>query len=267
MGAASVVYYLNALAGHPHAHLGPVLAFLTVFVIYNFDHLRDSRGFDQASTPERARYMIRYERLFRTLIALSGAGYVALAAAFRPMALAIGAFYVASGSMYVIPFLPGKRIRRLKDIPFFKNVYVPACWLILILYSETDLRDYGTALLLGVGFLFIRLLISATTGDIRDLQGDIAAKLKTIATALGRKKALRLLQALNGLSIAWILFSCLRGFWLMSALAMIGPVLYIISLLRILERDPAQGEFVAEIFDFELISYGPLMLLATAVAR
>jgi hypothetical protein len=33
-----------------------------------------------------------------------------------------------------------------------------------------------------------------------------------------------------------------------------------------MERDPSQGEFVAEIFDFELISYGPLMILATRMA-
>jgi 4-hydroxybenzoate polyprenyltransferase len=264
---ASYVYFINVLTGHPHAYFGTVLAFLTVFVVYNFDHLRDSHGFDLASTPERARYMLRYKGLFRFLIVASGAVYVALAAAFRPWALATGALFAAFGILYVMPFLPGKRIRRLKDIPFFKNFFVPTCWLILVLYADADFQEYGTAALLGLGFLFLRELVSTTTGDIRDLQGDLAAGLTTLATAFGRGKALAVLQALNGLSIALILFACLGGYWPVPALAAIGPVLYIVWLLRILERNPAQGEFVSEIFDFEIISYGPLMLLATMAAR
>ncbi|MEO7424218.1 MAG: UbiA family prenyltransferase [Fibrobacteria bacterium] len=263
----SFVYFFNVLTGHPRAFLGPILAFLTVFVVYNFDHLRDSHGFDRASTPERARYMIRYEKVFRGLIAASGAGYLALAAAFRPWALAIGAFYALSGGLYVLPFLPGPRIRRLKDIPFFKNVYVPACWLILILYSKADWHSFGAAERLGMGFLFPRLIVSVATGDIRDQHGDSAANLRTIATALGGRGAMYLLQSLNVLSVAWIAFACLRGYWPMAALTMIGPVLYIVGLLAVMGRYPSQGEFVSEIFDFELISYGPLMLLATLAAR
>jgi 4-hydroxybenzoate polyprenyltransferase len=263
----SFPYFFNVLAGRPNALLGPILSFLTVFVFYNFDHLRDSRGFDQASTPLRAEYMLRYEKLFRILIVPAGVAYLALAAAFRPWALAVGAFYAVSSLLYVLPFLPGKRIKRLKDIPFFKNVYVPACWLIQVLYSDADLRYPAAAVLSGIGFLFLRLAVSVATGDIRDLQGDLKAGLRTIATALGRKNAYRLLQSLNVVSIAWILFACLRGYWPMAALAMIGPVLYVIWLLRTMERDPSQGEFVSEIFDFELIAYAPLMLLATATSR
>lgn len=264
---ASIGLFFNVLAGRPRGYLGPLFSFLTVFVFYNFDHLRDSRGFDRASTPERARYMIRYEGMFRILIAASASGYVILALAVRPWALAIGAFFAVASILYVIPFMPGKRIRRLKDIPFFKNLYVPLCWLILILYSEADAGNYGAAEMLGVGFVFLRFAISVSTGDIRDLQGDLAARLTTIATGLGRRRALYLLQALNGLSIAWILFACLRGYWPMACLAMMAPVLYIVGLLRVIERDPSQSEFAAEIFDFEIIAYGPLMLLAKALAR
>lgn len=264
---ASYAFFFNALAGYPRSYLGPVLTFLTVFVFYNFDHLRGSRGLDRVSTPERAEYMMRYEGLFRILIAVSAAGFVALAAIFRPWALAIGAFFAVCSLLYVIPFMPGTRTRRLKDIPFFKNLYVPACWLILILFSETDLRNYGPAELLGIGFLFLRMAVSVATGDIRDLYGDFAANVTTLATAFGRRSTLHLLQYLNGFSILWILFACLGGYWPLAALAMIGPVLYIVQLLRIMERDPAQSEFVAEIFDFELISYGPLMLLAVMTAR
>lgn len=259
---ASFVVFFDALGGR-HGLLGPVLSFLTIFALYNFDHLRDSRGFDKASTPERARYMIRFDRAFRILIGASVLLYVAFAIAYRPWALLVGVFYTLCTGLYVLPVLPGKRIRRLKDIPFFKNVYVPACLLTLVLYSSTELVSYGAALIWGIIFIFLRLMVSVATGDVRDEAGDRAANLTTIVTALGHKNGLRLLHFLNGLSIAWIIFGCLRGYWPMAAMVIIAPVFYIIWLLRIMERDPSQGEFVAEIYDFEIISYGPLMILAT----
>jgi 4-hydroxybenzoate polyprenyltransferase len=263
---ASYVVFFDALGGRHQGFLGPVLSFLTVFALYNFDHLRDSRGFDIASTPERARYMARLDKLFRILIGASMALYVALAVAYRPWALLVGVFYTLCTGLYVLPVLPGKRIRRLKDIPFFKNIYVPACWLILVLYSSAELGHYGAPLLWGMGFMFLRMSVSTATGDIRDEVGDRAANVTTIVTALGRKKGLLLLRSLNVFSIAWIIFGCLRGYWPMVAMVMIVPVLYILWLHRIMERNPSQGEFVSEVYDFEIISYGPIMILATKAA-
>jgi 4-hydroxybenzoate polyprenyltransferase len=259
---ASIVFSFNVLSGHQGAWLGPVFAFLMVFVVYNFDHLRDSQRTDKSSTPLRSQYMYRYERLFRFLIGMCALGFFILALAYRPFFIGVGIFYVLSGAFYVMPWLPGKRIKRLKDIPFFKNVYVPLCWLILILYSQVDLRHPNAAVGMAVAYFLVRLLVSVTTGDIRDLKADKEAGMKTIAIWVGRKNAGRFLQSLNILSIGMILFACLRHIWPVYALIMIVPVVYIMVLLRILDVHPGQGEFVSEIYDFEFISYGPILLIS-----
>jgi 4-hydroxybenzoate polyprenyltransferase len=264
---ASLVYSFDVLSGHAGDFAGPLFALLTVFVVYNFDHLRDSQRTDKESTPERARYMHRYAGLFRILIGSCAIGFVAAAWFHRPAFLGIGAFYVLSGLFYVLPLLPGKRVKRLKDIPLFKNFYVPACWLILPLYSQVDFRrlDADLALTLALGYFFLRLFISCTTGDIRDLKADAAANVKTVATLTSRANTFRLLLGLNLASIGLIGAACLRQVWPVESLIMIFPVAYIMALLRIMELHPGQGEFISEIFDFELMAYGPVLLALSLI--
>lgn len=129
------------------------------------------------------------------------------------------------GTPLVALLVSGSPIRRLKDIPYFKNFYTAFFWglfgVFAALFSGID--EMGTWLF---AFLFcaIHAFVNNTYCDVKDVARDRADGVRTIVGALGIRRTLVLLQLVNlagalvvvpfvalGIVPRWALGLCLSG--------------------------------------------------------
>jgi hypothetical protein len=117
-------------------------------------------------------------------------------------------FYYAFGaSLYVIPYIKGKRIR---DIYFIKNIWIGGIWacMVVALPAIALGRDWwatDTVLMLEKFFFVFALSI---TFDIRDIEIDRQKSIKTIPLSMGVEKAKRIayIALIGSFLMAFVLF-------------------------------------------------------------
>lgn len=159
---------------------------LFVFAIFGLDryseHPEDRH--DRPLDIDPVAFVQRHRGAFRAALLASAAAQIVLIALERRLALCLA---IAFGSsvfyMVRVPVL-GKR---LKELPFFKNVYAPAV-LTMFLYGFLGLRPTweGAPILAVVYFL---TQINNITCDMKDVDNDRRAGLRLFSTALAPRRA------------------------------------------------------------------------------
>ena len=265
LGASSVVAATALLAATPVSRVALLAAFCGVFAVYNFDRLADDSPAEGRSTPERRAAVLRSRSILRLLIPLAlvivavsgataGLGALAWALAF-PL---LGVLYV----LPVLPVLPLGRVRRLKDVPLLKSFYVPACWCAFVGLSIAASDGRGApAVWCFAAFVYLRCYVSGYLGDIRDADDDAQAGVRTLAQKLGVARSHRLLKRLHLASVTLVLLAVVLGFMPSTALGLLGPAALGYAIYRAFERHPSQHERLFELYDLELVSYAPSLLL------
>jgi 4-hydroxybenzoate polyprenyltransferase len=158
---------------------------------------------------------------------------------------------------------------RFKEITAVKNIAIALCWsssLVLspLLFDDRIIEvDYSFLLLFTS--LFILIFINSLFGDIRDINGDRLAGLKTIPVVFGNRNCYRLIILISTIWFAWI-FSSYRSnaidsndFWFLAAIVAY-PLSYFLPY-----RWGLRSEFSLDLiceFDVWFFSIG-LLLLST----
>ncbi len=264
IAAGAMVYVSSMFQGIPFSFTLFGIGFIITFSVYNMNRKTDEQE-DSINHLQRYAFTKKYEKpLFWTsllgyLLACVLAGFHGLQTA------AVAAIPLLSGILYSVPILPKSwQYRRMKEIPLVKNLTVAIAWSA----PPTLLPVYAfgaepTLVTLVVGMLFFSLvLINTTLFDMRDIDGDAASGVRTIAVLLGLQRTRLLLTLINvvfGIVILGLSLAILPVVHtVLLAVAILYAQLYIFSFERI-NIAKIVCDFMA---DGQFIWFGSLVYLA-----
>jgi len=253
-----VPYFAFLLYGIPHNYCLLASSFLLTFAIYSHNKLTDLEE-DAVNVPERAGFI---EENKKTVIITLSAAYVAallLAFLINPFAIVIILFPIFCGLVYSIKIAGF----RLKDITGIKNVVVSLPWAVIGAFLPAAVYlDELILIPLVFYFFFVKLIINTVLFDVRDIEGDRLAGVKTVPSVIGRERTQTLLLVLNSTFIPWLLLTYCWGFFHQYLLVFAFIILYgYWYILYFCSREKI-GKSLDLLVDGEWI---PVAALATAV--
>jgi 4-hydroxybenzoate polyprenyltransferase len=193
---AYVSCYIQAL---PWSAETIIIPFLIAFAIYNLNRKTDEDE-DAINREDRYRFTKRYEKALFWL-SLGGIGIsIVLSALHGIQAVLVTLFPFIIGTLYSVRWLPpGLPYRRLKEIPFVKNLMVGVAWAfflsLLPVYLNNGVPDIRTGITC-ILFFFWGIMAS-TIPDIRDRDGDAQTGVRTVPVIFGEEKTKRFLILMN----------------------------------------------------------------------
>lgn len=202
----------------------------------------------------------------------SGACFVALSVAMflagRPW---VGVLLLASplsALAYASPWLGrllgrGSQLRRIKDVPLFKSVYLAAYFSLLVPMTAYYVGGIPTATILAMMlFIFERMLQAAVACDFKDIESDRASGVITLPVYLGFARAHTALQILGAASFLLVLVAVQAG-WMYPGVRWMGLQYIGLSVcLYKMSRAPADAGLYCAIVDALFLMWIPLGLLA-----
>jgi 4-hydroxybenzoate polyprenyltransferase len=175
---------------HPYLF---IIFFATLFE-YNLHRLITVLTNKEALNSEKHRWVRKNLTSFYILVLLSVAGFVAVSLLAKKEVLITFAPIAILTMFYSIPISGTKtNLFRLREIPFLKIFLIAIVWsastiLLPIVQSGNSFDKAHVAAMLTERFLFI--LAITIPFDIRDLEADLDAGLKTIPMILNEKRAI-----------------------------------------------------------------------------
>jgi len=188
--------YIQQFAWSPECIIIP---FLIAFAIYNLNRKTDEDE-DAINRQDRYCFTKQYEKSLYGL-SLAGIGIALFLAGLHNIAsVVVTLMPFICGTLYSVRWLPpGLPYRRLKEIPFVKNVMVGFAWsfflslLPVTLYNRSpDIRTFIICLL----FFFWGIMASMIP-DIRDRVGDASSGVRTIPVIYGERRTKGILGSMT----------------------------------------------------------------------
>ncbi len=179
-----------------------------IFGIYILNRYTDSL---EDFTNDIHRYMFFSKRKFLFLLGIIAIAFSILTLLileklnyYHLLLIGLGITY----SFKLIPWVSKNKLvfYRLKEIPFIKNVVVAVAWGLSIFMIPISFADHLVKETSYINLLCISCIIlvlnNTVFGDIRDLNGDLIAKTKTLPVLWGARKCFFLLFAID---FCWLL--------------------------------------------------------------
>ncbi len=242
---AYVSCYIQQIAWSPELIIIP---FLIAFAIYNLNRKTDEDE-DAINRQDRYSFTKRYEK---SLIGLSLAGIgvsLLLSGMHNLWAVLVTLIPFICGTLYSVRWLPpGLPYRRLKEIPFVKNIMVGFAWaffLALLPVALTGSTPDIRTVIMGLLFFFWGIMAS-TIPDIRDRLGDERTGVRTIPVIFGEAKTKGLLTSLNLLFALPLLVLGLGALPLLRAAILVATNLYSQGCIRLIGILPST-DFICDI--------------------
>ncbi len=196
--SAALITFSTQLLFHQQAGFHPYLfiIFFATFFDYNLHRLYTLHFAPEALKGERHAWLLKNKTLFYILMFASSAGFlISLLYAKTEVILSLIPF-AAITVFYSIPFIRWKnKLIRLRDLPYLKIVLIAGNWtaitilLPLIQYGQTVTNNELISLILERFFFMLALCMPF---DIRDIDIDRRAGLKTIPNTIGIQNSLKL---------------------------------------------------------------------------
>ena len=258
---AAMVYISCFLQGLPFDPVAAVVLMLIVFAVYNLNRKTDEDE-DIINNIERYTFTKKYGHI----LSFSAVSAYVIALCLSTLqgfdSLLLTAAPLVAGVVYSVPLFPARfGFQRLKEVPVMKSLTVAFSWTVPTVFlpiCHTDLSMSTATGIVGT-FFFFQVFSNTVVFDLRDVEGDAASGVRTIATILGVRRTLLLLTGMNiGIGAALTVVSgTLLGF---------GP-----ALLLAAGTVYAQGFllgfqwFREEKLFLELLTDGEFILLAVAL--
>jgi 4-hydroxybenzoate polyprenyltransferase len=193
VGIAVFGWSLGRWAGFASGRLLP-LWLAGALVVYNLDRLKRDPS-DDVNTPERVR-LHEVLRGWSRLLAVAGAAVLVL----WPLVLGNAALFamicvaLAVSLSYSFPLMGS----RLKEVPVLKTLFAPLMVLAAVLAPPILFQRLAVdpPLLLVAGWSWALLLFNMLLCDLRDIDGDRLAGIKSLPVLLGARGTRGLLWAL-----------------------------------------------------------------------
>lgn len=183
------------------------IMFLSTYSVYNINRKTDEKE-DAINHSKRHSFTKKYETFLSTTAILAYILVILLALCCGIKTVVISTIPLLCGILYSIAWIPERfKYRRLKDVPFAKNIVIAFAWAstpaLLPVYS-TESRT-GMVTFIVFIFFFMLVFINSVLFDMRDIEGDAVAGVKTIPVILGIPLTIQFLGCLNILSAIMII--------------------------------------------------------------
>jgi len=175
-----------------------LLVFLNTFSIYTINKYTDINE-DKINNPERYNFFIKNKRIITILALLSFLISFLISLFYDLFIIFLTLLPLLLGILYSIKIIPSSKggIRKsLKDIFLVKNFIISLTWATRILYI-TPVIGFNLQLIGLFFFVFILESIANIAFDVRDVEGDKLADVKTLPTRLGVPKTIKILILLD----------------------------------------------------------------------
>lgn len=219
---AAILYFSFLLLGIPSSTLLLFATFFLAISVYSLNKVTDVKE-DIVNLPDRAQFVKKNRNylLFASLEAINIA--VVLAFLSNPAAIFIILFPFYVGVFYSL----GVRKLRIKNVLVFKNVMAAGtCTVAAVLLPLAIHVDVPFIILMVAYFIFVKLFINSVLFDVRDIDGDEKAGVRTIPVYLGRSKTRNIMLLLNSTLIVWVALSLLQGLFYSYLFVLILSVVY-----------------------------------------
>jgi 4-hydroxybenzoate polyprenyltransferase len=220
---------------------------------------------DLQTNPERTGYLLGRRRYLPAIAAACfAAGY--LMAAFRnlpffaallvPLLLSI---IYSAGSKKLIPLMG---VKALKEKLLTKNITIAFGWSLIPMLVGLYYLQVPQELYLFAGFIFLRLMVNTIFFDVRDLEGDSAAGIRTLPTVYGKKTSFKFIAFMDLLSAAYIAATALLGLLPTYSIVAIAFPIYSTAYRWLAQRPNANMNRLCDLVaDGEYLLWGPLIFL------
>ena len=180
----------------PGFHPYLFIIFFATFFDYNLHRLYTLHFAGEALKGERHAWLSKNKTLFYVLMACASLGFLISIIYAKTEVLVALIPFAAITIFYSIPFIRWKnKLLRLRDLPYLKIFFIAINWtmitviLPLVQYGPTIRNEEIVVIILERFFFVLALCIPF---DIRDIEVDQRAGLKTIPTSIGAKNSYRL---------------------------------------------------------------------------
>jgi len=237
--------YVQQIAWTPECIIIP---FLIAFAVYNLNRKTDEDE-DAINREDRYSFTKKYEKAL-IVISLGGIGFSLLLSVLHNLfAVIVTLAPFIIGTLYSVRWLPeGFTYRRLKEIPFVKNLMVGLAWSVFLALLPVSLAGAvpdGRTLIMGLLFFFWGIMASMIP-DIRDRAGDEQSGVRTIPVIFGEVKTKRFLTAMNLAFVIPVVGLGLLFLPLVKAAILFGAGLYSHACIRLVGVLPST-DFIADI--------------------
>lgn len=244
-----------------------IIPFLVTFGIYNLNRKTDESE-DAINHEARFRFTKRYENaLFGCSLATIALALIITGYSNLPSLLITLTPFVL-GTLYSVRWLPsGSPYRRLKEVPFAKNLIVCISWAVpgslLPVYLSGGTPGVKTVitclLFFSWGFL------ASTSPDIRDRIGDAAAGVRTIPVILGEEMTRKMMTGWNLIFGAAVLFFGYLFLDLRMTLLLAATILYAQICIHLLGRGGMRYLVCDILADGQYIFFGGAIMVLVAL--
>jgi len=209
---------------------------------------------DAATNPERTQNNSRLRPLYPVIIAVLIVAASAIALT-RGSVAALIALWAAYGSALLYTAALKGVTRRVLG---FKGYVVAGFYSLMIVFLVLFYHQpFSVAVSLATAFYFLRILISASFCDIKDIEGDAALGLRTWAVEWGPVRLTRNLHMLNLVSVVPLVIGIALGVLPVSAIGLALTVGYAAYYLNEGRQNPARSSLFAALADGEFLFWWP----------
>lgn len=263
--AGAAMVYISCTIQHIRCSF-PLLAimFLTTFSVYNINRRTDEKE-DAINHLERYSFTSRYGKVISTSAILAYFLAIMLALCYGLKVALVSATPLLCGILYSIAWIPEKfKYRRLKEIPFVKNLVVAFAWAITpaLLPVYLTSTNMGVETLIVIIFFFTPVFINSVVFDMRDTEGDAAAGVKTIPVLLGLSNTMKFLTGLNILSVAIVLPLSLQYLPLKFSCLLAAGMVYANFYILLFDKVKRTNLLCDAAADGQFILFGSLLYIA-----
>jgi 4-hydroxybenzoate polyprenyltransferase len=221
-----------------------IATFFLAMSVYNLNKVSDLEE-DVINQPERARF-IKKNRDYIVFACLESVNIAVVLAFFaNPAAILVILFPFYVGVFYSM----GVRRLRLKNFLVLKNIMIAMAVTVgAVLLPLAVHVNIPLILLLIAYWIFLKVFIDSVVLDVRDIEGDRKAGVRTIPVSLGRNKTRNLLLFLNSTLAVWVAFSLYQGLFHPYQFVLILSVLYGYWFILRFTRASAKESRLFEVF-------------------
>jgi len=235
--AATKVVVVSLLLSLPLT-TAALLAGLVTFSVYGSNKLVDAE--DEVNCPDRASFVARNRELL--LFGTLGAYVVALglAALDGVDSFLLTLVPAVAAVLYSTPWLPFDGGTRVKDLLVANTVLVAGSWAVYVTFIPVAYADAAVSVSAVVVcvFFFLQTVVAGEVLNARDVVGDRAEGVRTMATVFGVRRTQWALYALDGFSLvllAWAATTDILASPL--AIALVPAVGYSVLVTALVGRD------------------------------
>jgi len=214
-----------------------LVMFLVTFSVYNINRMTDEKE-DSISHSERYTFTHKHGNLLLSSALLGYLLVILLAMSKGVETTLVSLIPLFCGILYSVKWAPKRfKYRRLKEIPFAKNIVIAFAWASITTFLPCTISNVVTirTLIIYV-FFFVSVFVNCIVFDMRDTEGDAISGVKTIPVVIGLENTKKLLIHLNLLVGLLIFVLTLKNFlptiayWL--CLATIYTHFYVVSFVK-----------------------------------